>query len=177
LLDPKWSYPIYNAQTARLENGFLTVAPTAEQLQAEKTPEVVLAERTVSGDYTATTRLDYKNLKADEQAGISAFGWRGAAVGISLGGGRIFVWRREAGGQKEVASEPLPAETSVISLRFKVAGGEAFRFSFSTDDKNWREIGGEVTASHVEGARIALVYHATSTTAGARFDWLRVEQN
>jgi beta-xylosidase len=177
LLDPKWSYPIYNAQTARLENGFLTVAPTAEQLQAEKTPEVVLAERTVSGDYTATTRLDYKNLKADEQAGISAFGWRGAAVGISLGGGKIFVWRREAGGQKEVASEPLPAETSVISLRFKVAGGEAFRFSFSTDDKNWREIGGEVTASHVEGARIALVYHATSTTAGARFDWLRVEQN
>jgi xylan 1,4-beta-xylosidase len=177
LLDARWEYPIYNRQIERLENGFLTMAPAEIQFAVEKTPEIVLAERTVSGSYTASARIDFKNLKADENAGIAAYGWRSAAVGISVGNGKIFVWRRENGKQEEPASVPLPANTNVISLRFKAKDGETFRFSYSTDEKDWRELGGEVSASYVEGARIALVYNGLTVNSGFRFDWLRVEQN
>ena len=176
-LDARWNFPIYNRQTARLENGFLTIAPTETQLSIEKMPEIVLAERTVSGNYTASARIDYKNLKADEYAGIAAYGWRSAAVGVSIGNGKIFVWRREGGKQTETASAPLPIDSNVISLRFKAKDGETFRFAYSTDDKNWRELGGEVSASYVEGARIALVYNNRSVNSNVRFDWLRVEQD
>jgi len=176
-LDFRWSYPIFNEQKARLENGFLTITPTEKLLAVEKMPEIVLAERTVSGSYTATARIDYAKLKPDEFAGISAYGWRGAALGISFGNEKIFVWRRENGKQAEVAAAPLPRETGVISLRLKARDGENFRFAFSTDEKNWRDLGGEVAASYVEGARIALVYNGKAPESGVRFDWLRVEQN
>jgi len=177
LLEPKWSYPLSNAQNARLENGFLTFEPAAAQAEPEKILEIVLAERTVSGTYTAAARIDFAKLRGDEFAGISVYGWRSAAVGISIGNGKIFVWRREGDKQQEVASEALPSGKTVISLRVKAKDGESFRFAFSTDDKNWRALGGEVSASYVEGARIALVYNGKTANSGVRFDWLRVDED
>jgi beta-xylosidase len=175
ILSPKWTFPLSNSQKTQLQDGFLTIAPTAKQLMGEKMPEVVLAERTVSGTYTATARIDYAKMASDEFAGISTYSWRGSALGISIGNGKVFSWRREDGKQQEVANVELPKNAGAVSLQIKAKDGEIFSFAFSTDEKNWRAVGDKVVGSHVEGARIALVYNSKTTGSGARFDWLRVE--
>ena len=176
-LAPKWSYPISNSQTAVLDNGFLTIAPGGGQLKNEKFPEIVLAERTVSGNYTATTRIEFKQLKPEEYAGISAYSWRGSAVGISIGGGKVFTWKREDGKHSEISSVDLPAGKTSIELKLKAKDGELYDFAFSFDGENWRRIGEKINGSFIEGARIALVYNGKTSNSGARFDWLRVAQN
>lgn len=175
-LEPQWSFPVSNDQRMRLENGFLTLAPTEKQLTIEKMPEIVVAKRAVSGDYRATTRIDYAKLSSEEFAGIAAYSWRGNAVGVSLGNGKIFAWRRENGKQQEAAAVPLPKDKTAVLLRIEAEGGEIYRFSYSADGEKWTRIGDAVTGSHVEGARVALVYNDRDANAGARFDWVTIEQ-
>jgi beta-xylosidase len=175
LLAPKWTYPLYNFQNIRLEDGFLSLTPVEKQLTAEKMPEIVIAERTISGTYTATTRIDFKDLSNDEFAGISAYSWRTEAVGVSIGNGKIFTWRRAQGKHQEVSSVALPKTATAILLRIEAAEGENFQFSFSADGKSWQPVGEKIITGNVEGARVALVYSGRTIIAGARFDWLHVE--
>jgi beta-xylosidase len=172
---PGWNYPLSNDQRFLIENGFLRIAPTEKQLSTEKMPELILAQRTTSGNYTATTRIDVSALKANEFAGISAYSWRTDAVGASIGDGKIFTWRREDGKQTEVASVEIPKDAKAIFLRVQVREGEFYHFAFGTDGANWRDIGDKISESGVEGARITLIYNGTSANPAARFDWLRVE--
>ena len=174
-IEPDWQYPIYNDQRFLLADGFLKIAPTEKQLAAEKMPELILAERTVSGNYTATTKIDAAKMTADEFAGLSAYSWRTEAVGASVGNGRIFTWKRENGKHQEVASVELPKNAPAIFLRLRAEDGETYRFDFSTDGENWRQIGERIAESGVEGARVALIYNGKTTNPSARFDWLRVK--
>lgn len=176
-IEPDWQYPMFNDQIFQLENGFLKIAPTENQLSLEKMPELVLAERTVSGNYTATARIDFANLKAEEFAGLSAYSWRTHAVGISVGNGRIFTWKRAGGRHQEIDDVDLPQNSSAILLRVEARDGEFYSFSFSADGKNWRQIGDRISERNVEGARIALVYNGKTANPSARFDWLRVTPN
>lgn len=174
-LEPFWSFPLNMGETIRESGGFLTIAPTEKQSATEKFPEIVVAERTISGTYTATAKIDFTNLAPDEAAGISAYSWRGNAVGASIGSGRIFVWRRENGNQQTAGAVDLPKNVSAVYLRMRAEEGEFYRFAFSTDGVNWRDLSEKVTGSHVEGARVALIYNGKNTKPNARFDWLRVE--
>lgn len=176
-IKPDWQFPLYNDQNLKFENGFLQIAPTENHLTTEKTSELVLAERTVSGNYTATTRIDISNLKSEELAGLSAFSWRTNAVGASVGNNKIVTWLRENGKHLEVDVVELPKNTGAIYLRMQVKDGDFYRFAFSTDEKNWSEIGGKIPESGIEGARVALIYKGRTTNPSARFDWLRVVQN
>ena len=177
LLAPLWSQSLFYNRTAQLKDGFLTLAPTEKQFAVEKTPEIVLAERTVSTDYTATTRIDYAALKTDEFAGMSAYSWRGNAVGVSLGNGKIFTWRRENNKQTEVGSVELPKNKTAVNLQIQAKDGEIFSFAYSIDDKNWQTIGDKINFGSLEGARLALIYNGKTPNAGARFDWFRVKEN
>ncbi|MDQ4120260.1 MAG: family 43 glycosylhydrolase [Acidobacteriota bacterium] len=174
LIEPDWQYPMFNDQIFRLENGFLKIFPTEKQLSSENLPELVLAERTVSGNYTATTRIDISNLKNDEFAGLSAYSWRTNAVGVSVSNGKIFTWKRGGGKHDEISSVSLPANLSAIVLKLETYSGESYRFSFSTDEKKWQQIGEQISERNVEGARVALVYRGKTTNPSARFDWLRI---
>ena len=175
ILAPRWSYPIFNQQTVTVENGFLKIAPGEKQLAVEKAPEVVLAERTVSGTYTATVRIEAARLAGDESAGLSVYSWRGQAVGISLRSGKAFSWQRERGKHQEIASTPLPQHPASVLLRVNAEGGEVFNFSVSSDEgQTWHSVGEKVITSAVEGARVALIYNGRSTTPGVRFDWFRL---
>ncbi|HEX9928322.1 MAG TPA: family 43 glycosylhydrolase [Pyrinomonadaceae bacterium] len=176
-IEPDWQYPLFNDQIFRLENGFLKIAPTEKQLASERMPELVLAERTVSGNYTATARIDVSNLKADEFAGLSTYSWRTNAVGISVGNGKILVWKRDGGKHLESGSAALPPGAKSIVLRIEATDGEFYSFSFGADEKNWQQVGERITERNVEGARIALVYNGKTTNPSARFDWLRVTPN
>lgn len=167
-LSPIWQIPFGNAQSEKLENGFLMLKP-------DNLTEAIVAKRTVSSDYTATTLIKVDEIGADERAGLSTYGLRRTAVGISVGDGKIFTWRRDVGNTQILTSEKMP-NASDIYLRMKVSGGESYNFSFSADGKSWTQLG-EAIMSSVENARVALVYGGKSKNPRARFDWVRVEQN
>lgn len=176
LLAQKWSQSLSDRNTAQLDKGFLKLAPTNKHILAEKTPEIVVAERTISGSYTAATQIDFADLKTDEIAGIAVYGGRGNAAGISLGKGRIFVWRRQNGNQKEMQSLALPIGRKKIQLKLSAVDAKEFTFYYSLNGKTWHTIERKVDGGHIEGARIALVYGGKRTVAGAKFDWLRVSE-
>ncbi len=174
IIAPIWNWSMTQNRRTRISDGFLDLAPTAEILNAEKMPEIVAAERTVSGDYEATTRIDISRLKSDEFAGLSVYSWRGNAVGASVGDGKIFVWRREDRKQNEAAKVDLPPNIKQIFFKTEVKGGESFQFFYSFDGADWKMLGEKINGSYVEGARVALFYNGKNLSPGARFDWIRV---
>lgn len=176
-LAPFWSWSMSQNRTAQISDGFLNLAPTAAIIGTEKTPEVIAAERTVSGDYEATTRIEISKLKPDEFAGLSVYSWRGNALGASVGDGKIFVWRRENWKQTEVSKVDLPTNEKQIFFKTEAKGGESFQFFYSFDGASWKSLGDKINGSYVEGARIALIYNGGNLSPGARFDWIKVGPN
>lgn len=171
-LDASWQWPMNSQQTARVDAsvGQLVLQPGAAQSQDDLTG-AVLARRASSGDYVATTVVDTRALGMKGRAGLSAYSWREDAVGVAVGGGRVFVWRREGREQQTPATTDAPAAT-LLYLRMTVKDGERFSFAFSADGQEWKEVGGTISANNVEGAHVALTAGGATTTA--RFDWLRV---
>ncbi|MCA1850442.1 MAG: hypothetical protein LC672_05205, partial [Acidobacteria bacterium] len=157
-------------QSARVdaESGHLVLAPGGAQ-STDKLTAAVLGQRAVSGDYVATTLVETRAMAAGAHAGLAAYSWRWGAVGVSVGSGRVFAWRREGKDEKTHATADASGATSVY-LRMTAKGGEHFSFAYSTNGRDWRELGGAVQGSHVEGAHVAL----TAGGAGARFGWLRI---
>jgi xylan 1,4-beta-xylosidase len=172
-LRPEWQWPMASVPSVKVgtSGGYLTLTPSATWA-SEEYAGGILARRTTSGDYTVTTLLDLKGAPADARAGLAAYGWRNGALGVSAGGGKVYVWRREGREPKRVAVADLPA-SDFIHLRMKAEGGARFRFSFSVDGRAWTEVGGAVDGAFVEAARVAL----TAAGGAARFDWVRVTPN
>ncbi|HEX8338319.1 MAG TPA: family 43 glycosylhydrolase [Pyrinomonadaceae bacterium] len=170
-LGPEWQWPMNNAPSMQLEarqGGYLLLAPAASA-SAEEYAGAVVARRTTSGDYTATALVDMKGAPAGARAGLSAYGWRDGALGVSAGGGKVYVWRREGRGTSRVAVADVPA-AEFLYLRMKAEGGERYRFSFSLNGREWTEVGGAVDGAFIESARVAL----TAAGGAARFDWIRI---
>ncbi len=134
----------------------------------------VIAIRTVSGNYTATTLIKTGNIAADEIVGLAGYSWRGNAVGIGFGTGKISVFRRE-NNKQEIAASADVSKTQNIYLRMTATGGEFYQFTYSLDGKKWTDLGKAIAGSHVEGARVALTHVGKAQTA--RFDWLKIVQN
>ncbi|MBA3240263.1 MAG: family 43 glycosylhydrolase [Acidobacteria bacterium] len=174
-LDAGWRWPMSNEQTARVEpegGGHLVLAPAANP-KNDPLASAVVARGTVSGSYTATTLVDARGMAAGALAGLSAYGWRDWAVGVSAGGGRVFVWRREGKDERTVASAEAPNSPTVY-LRMTATGGESYRFAYSADGRAWKELGGPVDGSYIEGARVALTAGGAQPGAAAKFDWVRI---
>lgn len=166
ILSPNWQTPIAPAERIDLKNGTLAFI-------ADDSSEAVIATRTVSGNYMATVLIKAANMANDEIVGLSAYSWRGNAVGIGFGGGKVSVWRRENGKQEIAASAEAPPKQDIY-LRMTVEDAEFYRFSYSFDGMNWTNLGNRVAGSHVEGARVALTH--VGKGQGARFDWLKIIQ-
>jgi xylan 1,4-beta-xylosidase len=179
MLRPAWQWPTNNPPSARVEAaglGHLVLAPGRAARAGQRTTwrgdrytAAVVARRTTTGDYTATTLVDLRGMKARARAGLSAYGWRDGAVGIAVGVGRVVVWRREARVETRVADAEAPA-AAALYLRMTAEGGERYRFAFSADGRDWTEIGDTVDGAFIEGAHVAL----TAAGGAARFDWVRI---
>ena len=170
----EWQWPMFNQQRASTDAraGHLLLAPLASgsATPRDELAGAVLARRTTSGDYTATARVSALGLKAGARAGLSIYSWRLGAAGISFGNRGVFVWRRENQDQRTLAQSDLPASAPFVYLRMTARGGQTYRFAFSTNGRQWTELGGEVDGRFIEGGRVALV----AGGAPARFDWIRV---
>lgn len=164
-----WQWPMNNPPAARdVRGGRLVLAPGAAGGADEFTAGVV-ARRTTSGDYTATTLVDVRGTAAGARAGLSAYSWRDSALGVAVGGGKVVVWRREGRELRRLAEREAPA-ADLLYLRMTAEGGARYGFAYSTDGRDWTELGEPADGAHVEGARVAL----TAAGGAARFDWVRV---
>jgi beta-xylosidase len=168
ILNPKYQLPLSPTEIVDLQAGTLAFS-------ANDTSEAIVATRTVSGDYTATTLLKNLNSAANEIVGLSAYSWRGNAVGIGIGAGKISVWRRENGKQEIAATEDVFGAQKDIYLQMTVKGGEFYQFAYSFDGAAWKNLGKPVTGAHVEGARVGLTH--VGKERAARFDWLKIKVN
>lgn len=171
--DKGWQWPMYSEQNARSEEGALRLEVAANG-SADGWTGAVFARRTTSGDYVATTAIDLSTLPPRTRAGLAAFSWRNWAVGIAVGEGKLFVWRRE-GNREEVVVTKETSPSKSIYLRMSVSGGEKYDFAFSNDGQNWQKLGQPVDGSYIEGARIALTVGGPEHSV-ARFDWLKINQ-
>ncbi len=167
ILSPNYQLPLSPAETIDLKNGTLAFG-------ANDTSEAVVATRTVSGNYTATVLIKAANITTAETVGLSAYSWRGNAVGIGLSVAKVFAWRREDGKQVITADANVPNLANVY-LRMTVKDGELYQFAYSSDNVNWTNVGKPIVGSHVEGARVALTY--AGKARDVRFDWLKIVQN
>ena len=171
-LGPDWQWPMNHAPAARVEverGGHLVLAPGASAVAADEFTGAVIARRTTSGSYTATVLLDARGRAAGARAGLAAYGWRESALGVSAGGGKIVVWRREGKDQRRLGEADAPA-SDALYLRMTAEGGERYRFAYSANGRAWTEVGGTAAGGHVEAARVAL----TAAGGPARFDWVKV---
>jgi len=167
ILSPNYQLPLSPSEKIDLRAGTLAFG-------AEDTSEAVIATRTVSGDYTATVLIKTASMSADEIVGLAGYSWRGNAVGIGFGLGKVSVFRRE-NGKQEIAASADVTKTENIHLRMTAKGGEFYQFAYSLDGNSWMDLGKPIVGSHVEGARVALTHVGKAQTA--RFDWLKIVQN
>jgi xylan 1,4-beta-xylosidase len=133
--------------------------------------EALVAIRTASGNYEASTHLITAGTGGDEIASLSAYSWRQNAVGISVSKGKVSAWRRENGKQAVAASAEVSTDHDVY-LRMAAREAEFFQFAYSTDGKVWIYLGKPVLGSHLEGTRVALMHAGEGRSI--RFDWLRI---
>jgi beta-xylosidase len=172
-----WRWPMLVGQRAQVltateGGGHLLLAPVSNP-KGDRLTSAVVARETVSGSYTATALLDTRGMASGALAGLSAYSWRDWAVGVTAGGGRVFAWRREGKDERTLATADAPASPSIY-LRMTAEGGQTYRFAFSADGREWKELGGPVEGSYIEGARVALTAGGSTPGAAVKFDWVRV---
>ncbi len=180
-LQPGWQWPVVQEPSITLNGrqGWLTLAPVGGEPGSPV--GAVVARSTTKGEYEATTEVETRTLSGGMTAGLSAFGDLENALGLSVGGGKVSLWRREKKGerveQSTLASVDAPAGAT-LQLRMRARGGNRYRFAVSRDGREWREVGEEVDGSYLppwdRGVRIALTAGG-SRGGSARFGFLRVE--
>jgi hypothetical protein len=176
-LKPYWQWPVNREPDVRLSRSTLRLAPAVEH--AQESLGAVLGIQTTAGQYMATTRVETGSLAPGVQAGLSAFGDGANALGLSAGDGKLTLWRRRKNQQETNATAPLPPGRW-LQFRMKASEGHKFRFSVSTDGRNWQDVGGpiDVEGDYLppwdRGVRVAL-FVGGAPNASANFDWLRME--
>lgn len=175
-LKPGWQWPQANEPVMRIETergGRLFLSPASGQ--AKDPISAVLSQPTTGADYVATTLIDLSMMKQGSLAGLSAYNGRNDALGVMAGGGKILIYKREAKRHQIVTTINAPA-AQLLHFRMKVTDGYNYRFAYSIDGRDWKEIGEAVSGGYLEGVRIALTVGGVEG-ASAKFEWLRVTPN
>ncbi len=94
--------------------------------------------RVRQGDYSFTATIDPRGTASE---GIAAYGDEKNSLGARIADGSLAVWKVEQGKSQQLAAAPLP-EAGALQLRMDVREGRRFRFSSSTDGKQWQPISG-----------------------------------
>jgi xylan 1,4-beta-xylosidase len=175
-LRPEWQWPQNNHPDARIENGFLVLRPAGSN--AQDVVASVIAVKTTTANYTATTAVDAGELGPESKAGLSAYGDRENALGVVSDGSNITLWRKQRNKSETVFTMPSP-RSDRIHFRMAAKDGHRFRFSMSQDGKEWKTIGKDVDVEgeHLppwdRGIRVALTSGGSAKATG-RFDFLTV---
>lgn len=159
-LTPQWQWLQNNEPRVQISGGNLRLAQNPEHKDAFVAE--VIAVKTTTGNYTAATALNWKALAPEQSAGLSAFGDRENALGVSTRGGELFVWKRQRNKHVTLSTNALPTSDSLF-LRMAATAGHRFRFSASGDGKSWQTLGTDVDVEGNylppwdRGIRVALI--------------------
>ena len=168
-LRPGWQWPVVDEPQYTLERSRLTLRPARE---TNDLTGGVLARATITGDYTARTIVDTSSLSENTFAGLAAFGDRANAIGLTVGNGKLVLWRREKSQHRELDTRPAPTGKN-LHLRLITAGGHRFNFAASSDGREWMTVGDNLQGKHLppwdRNVRVALTVGG-SPKASAAFD-------
>ncbi|UQA58306.1 family 43 glycosylhydrolase [Polyangium aurulentum] len=143
---------------------------------AENYVGAVVARPTQKGDYEVTTRVE---LDPGVEAGVAAYGDAKNALGVSLDGTQIMLWRVGAGMSQLLAMENAPAS---MYLRMTASNGHVYQFATSADGTAWAPFGPPVDSRDTDpdlppwdrGVRAALFAKGQQGNASAKFDFFRM---
>jgi beta-xylosidase len=172
---PQWQWPQNNEPRVNVGRGRLQLSARGEKGDAFVAS--VVAVKTTTDGYTATTELNLKDLSEAQSAGLSAFGDRENALGVSVRNGKLIVWKRQRNRHETISTNSI-LNNETIFLRMSAAAGHRFNFSASANGKDWTPLGGNVDVEGAylppwdRGIRVALV--AGGENASAEFRSLRV---
>ena len=172
-LSASWRWPLLNEPGIRIETergGRLVLTSTSKRAQDQL--GAVLTQPTTDDDYVATALIDTSGMKREALAGLAAYDNGENALGVMVGGGKISVYLRQKGQHRVVATADAPNVPSVY-LRMTATDGSQFRFAFSHNGQDWKEVGEKVDGSYLEPVRIALTCGGTPGAA-ATFEWVRM---
>jgi beta-xylosidase len=170
-LAPQWQWPQSHEPRVNVGGGKLRL--NVEPQTRDAFVGSLVAIKTTTGDYTATTELNVKSLASGQSAGLSAFGDRENALGVNFREGQLLVWKRQHN-KHELLSTNSVAASDTIFLRMIASAGHKFSFSTSNDGRNWTPLGGNVDVEGAylppwdRGIRIALVAGGENTSAEFR---------
>jgi len=192
----QWNHqPIDDAWSLKARKGWLRLT-TAQLATGLSDARNTLTQRTFGPKSVAETRMDASGMKAGDYAGLCAFQSNRAMVGVKVGedGKKMISVCSEApapripagmvlpegielpkGGLQEVYSEELQSDVVYLRISYDF-NKDVARFSFSYDNKTWKEADYELhmrfTLDYFTGYRSALFNYATSELGGyADFDW------
>jgi beta-xylosidase len=169
-----WQWPQANQPSIRIERergGRLVLASTGNK--AADPINAVLSQPATSANYVATTLIDVGGMKPGTLAGLSAYNGSEDALGIVAGDGKILSYRRESKKHQVINTIAAP-HASLLYLRMSVTGGARYRFAFSVDGREWRELGGEINGGYLEGVRVSLTVGGTEG-AEAKFESMEIK--
>ena len=173
LLRASWQWPQRNQPIIKVDSkdgGRLILAAPGEE--AADPISAILSQPTTSANYVATVLIDTSVPRRGSLAGLSAYNGRDDALGIATGDGKILVYIRENKKHQIVKTVNAP-QTSLLYLRMRVTEGWRYRFAYSSDGRDWKELEGEINGSFLEGVRVALTAGGYAG-ATATFEWLRI---
>ncbi|HEY0552099.1 MAG TPA: family 43 glycosylhydrolase [Verrucomicrobiae bacterium] len=159
-LAPQWQWPQNAEPKVKIANGHLTL--TADAARKDEFVASSIAVKTTLGDYVATAELNPKSVEGNESAGLSAFGDRENALGVSVRNGQSIVWKRQRNKHETLGTHSITASEKIF-LRMTATAGHKFSFSVSTDGKEWKSLGANVDVEGAylppwdRGIRVALV--------------------
>ena len=170
----EWQWPMFFEQEAHIEvaDGGYLVLESRKGSEADEWTSAVAARRSVSGSFVATTLAEARGPSPQTRSGLSAYSWRDRSIGIAVGGGKVMLWRREGKNVRTLASIGAPPARALY-LRMTAKDGELYRFAYSANGRDWKELGEPVNGSYIEGAHVALTFSG-APGAVARFDWIRI---
>lgn len=178
-LKPRWEWPQARPPVTKLqghEQKSLALSPAPDR--AIDPLGGALGVKTTTGNYSATTAIETKDLSPLTQAGISAFGDTENALGLSVINSKLVVWKRQHNKQENLTIEDAPG-FSPLHLRMKAKDGHKFSFAVSRDGSQWEPVGPDVDLEGGflppwdRGIRVALTVGGSSD-AVANFQFFKM---
>ena len=142
-LAPAWQWPVQTPPTFAVRGGQLRLTARPDGSGA------VLGHGIFAAGYTAQVAVPgAAAVPAGTAAGLAAVGNADNALALTVGGGKLQLWRREKGQQQVLAEAPLPAGKGPLVLRLRVADATQYRFDYSTTGgRTWQALPGAGAAA------------------------------
>lgn len=126
-----WQWPVGQKPSYSISDEGLSLKALPEEIGA------VLAQRSLTPDYTATVVVDRKNLNPETRAGIAAIGDKQKAVGIALFNGKVVLWQDKGKEKKIIAETQAPKNQDAIEFKLSTKEGDQINFGWKNSDGTW----------------------------------------